>query len=86
MASIEEKVNCVHYCPNCVHLTPLDFFLWGHVKTIVYATKPRSLEDLKAKITNVISGITINQLANVFRELQNRITLCISNDGGHVET
>ena len=56
------------------------------MKTIVYATKPSSLEDLKARITNVISGITINQLANVFCELQNRITLCIANDGGHVET
>lgn len=60
-------------------------FLCGHVKTIVYPTKP-SLEDLKAKITNVISSITINHLANVFRELQNRITLCVANNGGHVET
>ena len=56
------------------------------MKTIVYATKPTSLEDLKAQVTNVISGITKNQLAKVFRELQNRITLCIANDGGHVET
>ena len=53
------------------------------MKTLVYATK---LSYLKAKITNVISGITINQLANVFCELQNRITLCIASDGGHVET
>ena len=59
------------------------FFLWGHMITIVYATKPSYLT---AKITNVISGITINQLGNVFRELQNRVTLCIANDGGHVET
>ena len=58
-------------------------FLWGHVKTIVYATKPNYLT---AKITNVISGITINQLGNVFSELQNRVTVCIGNDGGHVET
>ena len=55
------------------------------MKTIVYATKHSSSKDLKAKITNVISGITINQLSNVFRELQNRITLCIANDEGHVE-
>ena len=53
------------------------------MKTIVYATKPSYLT---AKITNVISGITINQMGNVFRELQNRVTLCIGNDGGHVET
>ena len=62
------------------------FFLWGHVKTIVYATKPSSLEDLQAKITNVISSITVNQLANVLHELQNHIALFIANDGGHVKT
>ena len=46
----------------------------GTVKTIVYAIKPSYL---KAKITNVISGTTINQLANDFRELQNRITVVL---------
>ena len=49
-------------------------FFMGTVKTIVYAIKPSYL---KAKITNVISGTTINQLANDFRELQNRITLVL---------
>ena len=53
------------------------------MKTIVYATKPSYV---KAILTNVISGITMNQLANDFREMQNRIILCIANDGGHVET
>ena len=50
------------------------------------ATKPSSLQDLKVKIINVISGIAVNQLANVFCELRNYITLCIANDGGNVET
>ena len=49
-------------------------------------TKPSSLQDLKVKTINVISGITVNQLTNVFCELQNCITLCIANDGGHEET
>ena len=52
------------------------------MKTIVETTKPSYL---KAKITSVISGITLNQLANDFRELQNRITLCNANDRGHAE-
>ena len=50
------------------------------------ATKLSSLQDLKVKMIDVISGITVNQLANVFCELRNYITLCIANDGGHVET
>ena len=49
-------------------------------------TKPSSLQDLKVKIFNVISGITVNQLANVFCKLRNCITLSIANDGGNVET
>ena len=52
----------------------------------MYVTKPSSLEDLKVKMINVISGITVNQLANVFLELQNRIALFIANNGGHVKT
>ena len=50
------------------------------------ATKLSSLQDLKVKIINVTLGITVNQLANVFYELQNSITLCIAIDGRHVET
>ena len=50
------------------------------------ATKLSSLHDLKVKIINVISGVTVNQLANAFCELRNCITLCIANDGGHVKT
>ena len=54
--------------------------------SIVSATKPSSLQDLKVKIIDVISDIALNQLANVFCELRNCIILCIANDGGNVET
>lgn len=37
---------------------------------------------LQARITDMIAGITENQFENVFQELQNSITLCISNDDG----
>ena len=83
---MDRKWRTVILAPRSPNLTPLDFFLWEHVKTVVHATKSTSLEDLKAKPTNVISGITINQLANVYQVLQNHITLCSANDGGHVET
>ena len=49
-------------------------------------SKHNLLQDLKVKIINVISGVTVNQVANVFCELRNCFTLCIANDGGHVET
>ena len=48
--------------------------------------KPSLVQDLKVKVINVISGITENQLANVFREQQNRITLCTATDRGQRKT
>ena len=56
------------------------------MKTIVCATKPSPFEDLKVKIINVILGVTVNQLTNHLRDLQNHITHCIANDGGRLKT
>lgn len=42
------------------------------------------MEDLQAT-TDVTAGVTENQLDCVLLELQNCITLCNSNDDGHVE-
>ena len=44
------------------------------------------LQNLKVKIIKVISGIIVNQFANVFREQQNRITFCTAKDGGQGKT
>ena len=55
------------------------------MKTIVCATKSSLFEDLEVKIT-VILGITLNQLINYLRDLQNHITLCIANDGRRLKT
>ena len=80
---MDRKGKTILLASTFARFDSIRYFLWGHVKTIVYATK---CSYLKARIINVISGITINQLANDFRELQNRIALCIANDGGYEET
>ncbi|GFT82325.1 uncharacterized protein TNCV_4651231 [Trichonephila clavipes] len=38
-------------------LTPLDYFLWGYVKSSVYADKPQTLDHLKDNIHRVIADI-----------------------------
>lgn len=47
----------VNWPPRSCDLTPLDFFLWGHVKSLVYADKPQTLDDLRANIERVIAEI-----------------------------
>lgn len=42
-------------------LTPLNFFLWEHLKTAVYADLPDILQDLKNKIRAVCDLLTEDQ-------------------------
>ena len=43
--------------PRSCDSTPLDFFLWGHVKDKVYADTPQSIQELKEKIRAIIDKI-----------------------------
>ncbi|XP_011874347.1 PREDICTED: uncharacterized protein LOC105565619, partial [Vollenhovia emeryi] len=44
--------------PRSPDLTPLDFFLWGHLKEQVYATRPVSVQDLKNRIVRACRTIS----------------------------
>uniref|UniRef100_A0A3Q2XIB6 Uncharacterized protein n=1 Tax=Hippocampus comes TaxID=109280 RepID=A0A3Q2XIB6_HIPCM len=43
--------------PRSPDITPLDFFLWGYVKDIVYRKKLRDITDLKQRMTDAIATI-----------------------------
>ncbi|GFY03295.1 uncharacterized protein TNCV_1172541 [Trichonephila clavipes] len=40
----------VNWPPRSCDLTPLDYFLWGYVKSLVYADKPQTLDHLEDNI------------------------------------
>ncbi|GFU34711.1 uncharacterized protein TNCV_1994181 [Trichonephila clavipes] len=40
----------VNWPPRSCDLTPLDYFLWGYVKSLVYAKKPQTLDHLEDNI------------------------------------
>ncbi|XP_011861119.1 PREDICTED: uncharacterized protein LOC105558173 [Vollenhovia emeryi] len=44
--------------PRSPDLTPLDFFLWGHLKEQVYATRPVSVQDFKERIVRACRTIS----------------------------
>ncbi|GFX67399.1 putative transposable element [Trichonephila clavipes] len=47
----------VNWPPRSCDLTPLDYFLWGYVKSLVYAGKPQTLDHLEDNIRRVIADI-----------------------------
>ncbi|GFX84007.1 transposable element Tc3 transposase [Trichonephila clavipes] len=46
----------VNWPPRSCDLTPLDYFLWGYVKSLVYADKPQTLDHLEDNIRRVIAA------------------------------
>ncbi|GFU65163.1 transposable element Tc3 transposase [Trichonephila clavipes] len=55
----------VNWPPRSCDLTPLDYFLWGYVKSLVYADKPQTLDHLGDNICRVIANIRSQMLENV---------------------
>ena len=60
-------------------LTPLDFYLWGHMKSMVYETSVTSDMDLIARITEAASCIhdTPGQFVRVREPIRRRCEMCI---------
>ncbi|GFX60667.1 uncharacterized protein TNCV_4917171 [Trichonephila clavipes] len=55
----------VNWPPRSCDLTPLDYFLWGYVKSLVYADKPQTLDHLEDNILRVIADIRPQMLKKV---------------------
>ncbi|GFX03741.1 putative transposable element [Trichonephila clavipes] len=51
--------------PRSCDLTPLDYFLWGYVKSLVYADKPQTLDHLEDNIRRIIADIRPQMLEKV---------------------
>ncbi|GFT41699.1 putative transposable element [Trichonephila clavipes] len=47
----------VNWPPRSCDLTPLDYFLWGYVKSLVYKDKPQTLDHLEDNIRRVTADI-----------------------------
>jgi hypothetical protein len=71
--------------PCSPDITPLDFFLWGYIKAIVYKTLVTSLDELKLRIVAAIETVTPQMLENTWREIEYRLDILSSMKGAHVE-
>jgi hypothetical protein len=73
-------------CPsNSPDLSPPDFFVWGYVKSTVYAKRPQNLADLRREIAAAFQQITPEMLRATWRNMDSRFDLCRVRNGGHVE-
>ncbi|GFS79506.1 DUF4817 domain-containing protein [Trichonephila clavipes] len=63
----------VNWPPRSCDLTPLDYFLWGYVTSLVYADKPQTLDHLQDNIRRVIADIRPQMLEKVIGNWTSRL-------------
>ncbi|GFS56135.1 putative DD41D transposase [Trichonephila inaurata madagascariensis] len=83
-ARVISRNGPVDWPPRSCDLTPLDFFLWGYVKSLVYANKATTLEELKANIEREIAAVSAEMYGRVMENWVQRIDRCKRARGGHI--
>lgn len=73
--------------PRSPDLNPLDFFLWGHLKSLVYRNPIDNVEELRNRI--ITSCDIIRQTPGIFervrQSMRRRLDACIDVGGAHFE-
>lgn len=75
----------VNWPPRSCDITPLDFFLWGYVKSKVFADKPATIPALEANITRVIGEIPVHMLEKVVENWVARMGHLKRSGGQHMK-
>jgi hypothetical protein len=73
------------WLPRSPDLNHCDFYLWGKLKSVLYANNPHDLEALKQNIREAIYNIQQRELQQVSRKLFKRNQVCLKAEGRHFE-
>ena len=79
------QIGPIPWPPRSPDVTPLDVFLWGYVKDIVYRTKVRDINDLQHRIIEAIDTVTVDMLARTWQKIEYRLDIVRPTDSAHVE-
>ncbi|GFY25333.1 transposable element Tc3 transposase [Trichonephila clavipes] len=78
------RFGSVNWPPRSCDLTPLDYFLRGYVKSLVYADKPQTFDDLEDNIRRVIADIRPQMLEKVIENWTSRLDYIRASRGSHM--
>ncbi|KAJ8949225.1 hypothetical protein NQ318_022737 [Aromia moschata] len=71
--------------PRSPDLTTMDFYVWGRMKSKVYAEPVNDEASLRARILQAAQEIPLVECRAAAQSVIRRCQLCIENDGGHFE-
>ena len=66
-------------------LTPLDYFLWGYVKSMVYANKPATIDEFRTNIESEIAAVSADLCLKIVKNCVQRPDFCKRDRGGQAK-
>jgi len=63
----------------------LIFFLWGYIKSIVYAEKIRNIQHMQERITSAIETVTQDMIQKTWQEIEFRLDVSRATNDAHIE-
>jgi hypothetical protein len=80
------RLGPIPFPPRSPDLTNCDFYLWGHLKQIVYSHDiTTDVNVLKERITNAVNSIHLQAIRNSYNEFKKRVEICAANGGTWIE-
>ena len=77
--------NAIRWASRSPDLTPLDLFLWNHLKNIIDKTPIKDLTELRRRINIEIKSISKETLCNVFMNIVESMHSCIESNSGYFD-
>jgi len=71
--------------PRSPDLAPIEFLLWGYIKTIVYAEKIRNIQHPQERITSATETVTRDMIQKTWQETEFRLDVSRTKNGAHIE-
>lgn len=73
------------WAPHSPDLNPLDFYLWGHLKSLVYRQRYDNIVDLKEGIRAASRSVRHEHCQRAIENFKKRVTKCLNVKGRHIE-
>lgn len=80
------RLGPISWPPRSPDLNPLDFFLWGYLKEIIYSKPIHNLAELRARINEAVQTINARSYGRPLkRSVLRRCRACIQAEGKNFE-
>ena len=66
-------------------LSPLDYWFWGAIESVIYIQKPNSIPALKRMVNEAARAISEDEVRRAVANFNRRVRFCASHNGGYFE-